>query len=160
MSAYRGAIASAPPDDPDKIRERAGELLRRAPSSRHTEAYRLSLEGWRRLEDNDLAPAEDALEQSLALNDTDPVAQFRYARLLQARKDDAGALAHLDLAIRNGRSCPAPILANAWLDSARLHERAGRRTQAIAAYRTASTLFGAAEETRNAAARALARLDK
>ena len=35
---------------------------------RHSEAYRLSLEGWRRLEKKDLAGAAAALERSLALN--------------------------------------------------------------------------------------------
>ena len=52
-----------------------------------------------------------------------------------------------------------PILANAYLEAARLYERGGRREEAISAYRLASTLFGAAEETRNAASRALARLE-
>jgi thioredoxin-like negative regulator of GroEL len=160
VSAYRSAMAAAPADDPYKVREKAGELLRKVPNNRHAEAYRLSLEGWRHLEDKNLDEASEALERSLALNDTEPVAQFRFGRVLQARKDDPGALAHFELAIRNGRACPAAILANAWLESGRVHERAGRRAQAISAYRTASTLFGAAEETRNAAARALARLDK
>ena len=44
----------------------------------------------------------------------------------------AGALAHFEIAIRNARSCPAPILAKAYLEAARLHERAGRRADAIA----------------------------
>ena len=92
------------------------------------------------------------------MNPQDPVAYYRYGRVLQARKDDAAAMAKFEMAISYARDCPAPILATAYLEAARLHERAGRRDQAIEAYRTASTLFGAAEETRNSAARALARL--
>ena len=142
------------------MRDRAAELLRRAPNARTAEAYRLSLEGWRRLEDDDLPAAAAALEKSLGLNVQDPVANYRFGRVLEARRDDPGALAHFEIAIRNARSCPAPILAMAYLEAARLHERAGRRADAIATYRTVTTLFGAAEETRNASTRALARLTK
>ena len=88
------------------------------------------------------------------------MAHYRFGRVLQARKDDPGALAQFELAIKHARTCPAPILATAHLEAGRLQERAGRRDPAVSAYRTASTLFGGAEETRNAAARALARLDK
>jgi predicted negative regulator of RcsB-dependent stress response len=160
VAAYRSATTAAPADDPYKVRERAAAALRRAPNAKHAEAYRLSLAGWRRLEDNDLAAAEDALEQSIALNADEPVAHYRFGRVLAARKDDGAALAQFELAIKNGRTCPAPILAATHLEAARLHERGGRRAQAITAYRTAATLFGGAEETRNAASRALARLAK
>jgi hypothetical protein len=56
--------------------------------------------------------------------------------------------------------CPAPILGSAYLEAARLQERAGQRDQALAWYRVSSTLFGAAQETRAAASRAIARLEK
>ena len=46
------------------------------------------------------------------------------------------------------------------LEIARIQERAGRRDEAIAAYRSAAHLFGAGDETHRAAARALARLLK
>jgi hypothetical protein len=41
-----------------------------------------------------------------------------------------------------------------------LYERSNRRTDAINAYTTITTLFGAAQESRNAATRAIARLTK
>jgi hypothetical protein len=88
------------------------------------------------------------------------VAHYRYGRVLQARKDDSAALVQFELAIRGARSCPAPILAAAYLEAARLHERAGQRDDAIASYRIAATLFGAAQETRAAASRALLRFQK
>ena len=160
VAAYRNAAAAAPTDDPYEIRPQTSGLLRRAPNARTAEAYRLSLEGSRRLEQNHLPAASDALEKSLALNPQDPVARYRYGRVLQARKDDAGALAQFELAIRGARRCPAPILANAYLETARLYERASRRDDAIATYRIAAGLFGGADETRAAASRALARLEK
>ena len=54
VGAYQGAVAAAPDDDPYKVRAKAAELIRRAPSPRIAEAYRLSLEGWRSFEDHDL----------------------------------------------------------------------------------------------------------
>ena len=62
-------------------------------------------------------------------------------------------------AIDASHPAPPPILANAYLEAARLHERAGARDAALASYRRAATLFGAAEETRSAAARAIGRLE-
>jgi tetratricopeptide (TPR) repeat protein len=132
--------------------------MRQAPDPRHAEAHRLSLDGWRRLERSDLPAATDALERAIALHPDDPVARYRFGRVLQARREDAAALAQFDRAIRNGRSCPAPILGNAHLEAARLHERLGHRDEAISAYRIASTLFGGAADTHAAAARGLARL--
>ena len=106
VAAYQSAAAAAPDDDPHKMRSKASELIRRAPSPRIAEAYRLSLDGWRSLEDNDLPGASAALERSLALNVDEPVAHYRFGRVLEARRDEAGALAHFELAIRNARTCP------------------------------------------------------
>jgi tetratricopeptide (TPR) repeat protein len=157
--AYKRAAAAAPPDDPYDIRNRANDLARRVPDRKRAEAYRLSLEGWRHLEDGELVAASGALERSLALAPDDPVANYRLGRVLEARKDESGALARYAITIRNARTCPPSILATAYLDTARLYERTAHRSDAIRAYRTASTLFGASAETRLAAGRALARLD-
>jgi predicted negative regulator of RcsB-dependent stress response len=157
-AAYRSASATAPSDDPFDVRDDAAERLRRRPDRRKAHAYRLSLEGWRRLEQNDLVAATAALERSLELDPDDPVARYRYGRVLQARNADDLALAQFDLTVRNARNCPPPILGHAHLESGRLHERAGRRDDAINAYRTAATLFGAASDTRSAAQRALDRI--
>ena len=75
------------------------------------------------------------------------MARYRAGRVQQARRNDAAALAHYEQAIKAARTCPPPIL-----------ERQGRRTQAISYYRIASSLFGAASDTRAAATRALTRL--
>jgi Tfp pilus assembly protein PilF len=157
-AAYRSAAASAPADDPFDVRDDAADRLRRRPDARKAEAYRLSLEGWRRLEQKDLVAASTALERSIELNPDDPVSHYRFGRVLQARNADDLALTHFDRTLRDARNCPAPILGNAHLESGRLHERAGRRDEAISAYRTAATLFGAASDTRSAAQRALDRI--
>ena len=158
VAEYRAALAAIPAGDPHEVRAQASEHLRHAPNAARAEAYRLSLHGWRRLESNDLAGAMTALDRSLALNGADPVAHYRLGRVLQARKADAASLAHFEQTIRSARSCPAPILGNAYLEAARVYERLGQADDAIDYYRTATSLFGAATDTRVAATRALTRL--
>jgi len=158
IEAYRAAIASATSPDPYAVRMQAGERLRRAPDPKHAEAYRLSLEGWRHLEQNDPGTAADALERSVALNRADAVARYRLGRVYQVRGEDSRALGEFEHAIRNARNCPPPILATVHLEAARLNERLARRDRAIAHYRAVSTLFGAGADSRTAAARALTRL--
>ena len=160
LAAYKNAIAAAPPDDVHQVADHAQRRIRTTLDPKESEAYRLSLEGWRRLEQNDLPGASDVLERALTLRPRAPVAHYRYGRVLQARRDDGAALAQFELAIREAKSCPAPILAAAYLEAARLHERAGHRDQALSWYRIAAALFGAAQETRSAATRALNRLEK
>jgi tetratricopeptide repeat protein len=160
IEAYRSAAGAALSPDPHHIRAKTAERLRRAPDPRHAEAYRLSLEGWRRFEHNDLPSAAGLLESSLALNGSEPVARYRFGRVQQGRKDDASALAQFEHTIRAARNCPPPILGSAYLEAARVLERLGRRPQAISYYRTATTLFGAAADTRAAANRALTRLER
>ena len=159
LAEYRTASTLAPSPDIHEVRATAAAGLRRAPDARRAEAYRLSLEGWRRFEQNDLGGASASLERSLAQNGADPVTRYRMGRVMQARKEDGAALAQFEMTIRAAKSCPPPILGTAYLEAARLHERATRRDQALSYYRIASTLFGAASETHTAAKRALTRLD-
>lgn len=158
MSAYRAAIAAVPPRDPYDVGSQATARLGRRPDARAADAFRLSLDGWRLLERGDLPGATGALERSIALAPDDAVARYRYGRILQARREDAAALTQFEHTIGNARGAPPPILADAHLEAARLHERLGRGDEARAAYTSAATLFGAAASTRAAAARALARL--
>ena len=156
--AYRTAQALVTSPDVHDIRATVSTRLRRAPDARRAEAYRLSLEGWRHLERNDVASAAVALERSLQLDGDDPVARYRMGRVLQARMQDAAALAQFEMTIRHARRCPAPILGTAYLEAARVHERAARYDEALSYYRIASTLFGAAADTRSAASRAITRV--
>lgn len=158
LAAYRTALSLPLADDPHDVRTHAAERQRRAPDAKRAEAYRLSIEGWRLYEGNDMAEAADVLQQSLTLNNADPVARYRYGRVLVARKQEAAALVQFEAALRAARHCPAPILGMAYVEAARLHERAGRRQDALAHYQIASTLFGAAAETRTTASRAVSRL--
>lgn len=158
LSAYRLAVTASPTPDAQNIRQRAADRIKRTPDATRAEAYRLSLEGFRKLEQSDTAGAESLLARSLRLNPRDPVAHYRYGRVLQAKNDHAAALVAFDAAIRGAKDGPAPIAAAAYLEAARLHERLSHRTEAIAHYRTASTLFGGGADTRAAATRALLRL--
>lgn len=160
VSAYKRAMSAVPPRDPFDVRSQAADRIQHAPDARRAEAYRLSLDGLRRFERNDLVAASANLERALALNDEDPVAHYRFGRILQARRQDAGALAQFEQAIRHGADAPAPILGYAHLEAARLYERQGRMDDAMSSYRIASTLFGAAADTRAAATRALVRVEK
>jgi hypothetical protein len=160
VDAYRAAIATAPSPDPHNVKSQSTERLRKPPDAKRAEAYRLSLEGWRRVEHNDIEAAANALTSSLALNPLDPVAHYRYGRVQQARKDDIEALAEFEHAIHGARACPPAILGNAYLEAARVLERLGRRAEAVSYYHTATSLFGAAADTRAAATRALVRLER
>jgi tetratricopeptide (TPR) repeat protein len=102
--------------------------------------------------------ADAALTRSLQLRGDDPVTHYRAGRLAQGRGQEPAALASYERAIRLRVSCPPTVLAAAFLDAGRLHERAGRRDRAAAMYRGASGVFGASAETRSTAQRLLARL--
>jgi tetratricopeptide (TPR) repeat protein len=162
MAMYRLASLSAPEGDRHNIRREAAERLRKTPNERHAEAYRLSLAGWRQLERKEVAAATATLSQSIALNERDPVARYRFARALISGREMAAARVQLETAITLGakdpRLCPPPILGTIYLEAAQLYERAGERDRAIGTYRIASTLFGAADDTQRLAARAVARL--
>ena len=160
IAAYRAAALAALPRDPYDVKALSAEHLRRAPDPKRAEAYRLSLAGWRRFEHNDLEGAISLLQTSLALNGSDPVSRYRFGRVQQELRNDAGALAQFERAIRGAHNCPPPILGNAYLEAARVLERLDRRPQALAYYRTAATLFGGAADTRAAATRALDRLER
>jgi tetratricopeptide (TPR) repeat protein len=158
LAAYRNAVAAAPSPDTDDVRGRAGARAAHAPDPAHAEAYRLSLDGWRQLQRGDAETADARLARAAALDPGNPVVRYRRARALEARGEVAAALAEYDAATRGAARAPAPIAAAAFLDAARLDERLGRRADAIARYRAASTWFGGAAATRDEARRALARL--
>jgi len=158
LKAYRAASALVTTPDVHRIRATVSERTRHAVDSKRSEAYRLSLDGWRRLERNDILEAATALERSLELHANDPVARYRYGRVLQAKKNDPAALAQFESTIRGAKNCPPPILGMAYVEAARLLERAGRRDQAISYYRVAAALFGASADTQSSATRALTRL--
>ena len=157
LAAYQGAIALTSDYDPLRIAERARDGMRHKPDPQAGVAYRLSIEGWRALERGDLAGAERAIEQSLAMQPRDPVTRYRQARLLQARRDEAGALRVLEAIAAARGATPPTIYAFACVEAARLLESRDR-TRAIELYRAARSVFGADQRTKDAAHRALSRL--
>ena len=158
IAEYEATLAATRDYDPLELRDRAREGLRRAPDGQATTAYRLSIEGWRALERGDLAGAETALGESIALQPRDAVTRYRQARLLQAQKSDARALQVLEAIVASRASTPPTIYAFACVDAARLIEQRGDRGRAIDLYRIARDVFGADQRTKDTAERALARL--
>ena len=158
IAAYRQAISAAPLPDTQAIRQRAADRIKRAPDQVRADAYRMSLEGLRKFEKGDLGGAESLLARSVVLDPKDGVARYRHGRVLQAKKEDAAAIAAFEAAIRTSRDCPPSIVAAAYLEAGRVHERLARKSQALDYYRAASTLFGGGADTRAAAERALLRL--
>jgi hypothetical protein len=158
VRGYRDALAAVPLGDPQNVRRQAEFGLRARPDPGAAEAYRLGLEGWRLTEQGDLAGAARALAQSLRLRPSDPVTRYRYGRLLEARGEDAAALAAYEAVVAARDRAAPTVLAPACLRAGLLLERAGAGDRAAAMYRAAATVFGAAAETRRDAERALERL--
>jgi hypothetical protein len=158
LAAYRLAADAAPSPDTAGVRARAADRMRHAPDPTRAEAYRLSLEGWRRLERGDAAGAESLLARAVRLNPGDAVARYRHARALEEQREDTAALDEYAAALAGASAAPPPIAGEAFLAAARLEERLGRREQAIAHYRAAGAWFGGGAATRAAAERALVRL--
>jgi tetratricopeptide (TPR) repeat protein len=159
IAEYYAAIEAATPDDPLELREPARKGLRHPPDAEAVAAYRLSLEGWRALERGDLEEAAQAIGQSIALRPRDAVTRYRQARLLQARAEEDASLNVLEAIVASRAATPPTIYALACVDAARLHDHRGDRPRAIELYRTATTVFGADQRTKEAARRALARLE-
>ena len=168
LQAYRAAAAVAPYPDVHAVRSTVNERTRRTPDAQHAEAYRLSLEGWRLLEKNDLEGAEAALERSLALHSGDPVAHYRMGRVLlrgSLRRDSAAGDRRTRRRSRSSRQpsaarAPAPHRFSAPRTSRRrvctsAAGAASRRSPSTASPRRSSAPLA---DTRAAATRALTRL--
>jgi tetratricopeptide (TPR) repeat protein len=160
VRAYTAAAADAPPEDTLQIRDRARLGLRQKPDARTTAAYRLSLEGWRALERGDPASAVSSLQQAVTIAPLDMVARYRYARALASRGDAPRARDALEQVIAARPPAPAIVLASAFVDYARLLERAGDRTRALTMYQYALDIVGSDPQARDDAARAVKRLSR
>ncbi len=173
---YREVLASPPtPDDRDAA-GRARRGLQRRPDPKKARAYKLALDGWRLFEHGGSAVnATLMLEEAVGADPQNAIARYRYGRALMAQHQNPEALTQLELAANAGNAAtaasasttgtanttaPPTIVADAALAAGRLREIAQDRTAAIAHYRHAASVFGASADTRNAARRALARLEK
>ena len=158
VAAYSAAVAHVPAGDPHGVRAAVRDAQRTPPAVDAARAYRLSIEGWRAIERKDFVSAERALNESLSLRGSDPVTRYRHAQLRLARGDEAAALRELDVVIAAAPGDAPTFHARACLDAARVIERRGDRDRALALYDRAASVFGAADATRQAAARDATRL--
>ena len=132
--------------------------MRQVPDPRPGEAYRTSLEGWRELERGAPDRAESLLARAVELAPGDPVARYRYARVLDALGRRDGARAELER-VMAAPAAPAIVRASAYVDYAAALERAGDRDRALALYRDAAQMIGGDPRARDRARRAIARLN-
>ena len=155
LAAYMAAIEKAA--DRTDTASRAREAMRQTPDRTLAESYRLSLEGWRMFEQGSAKQAASPLSRAVALDPADPVARYRYARVLDASGDATRARQQLD-ALLSTRVVPAFVLAPALVTYGGLLERTGDRTRAIESYRRASDVIGGDPRARDRARSALKRL--
>jgi tetratricopeptide (TPR) repeat protein len=158
-AALRQVVAGADRDDPLHLGDEAKKALQKPTPEPKGRAHRLGLEAWRAFEDDPAAPVLPRFDEAIALDPTNGVTRLHYARVLAARQHTARAIEELDAALASAATTPAPTIGEAALLAGRLRE-ARDRAAAIANYRRAASTFGAAIETRNAAARALDRLER
>ncbi len=158
---YREVLASPPtPDDRDTA-GRARRGLQRRPDPTKARAYKLALDGWRLFENGgSVVNATLMLKESIGADPQNAIARYRYGRLLMAQHQNPEALTQLELAANTVTAVPPTIVADAALAAGRLREIARDHAAALAHYRHAANVFGASADTRNAARRALARLEK
>ena len=138
----------------------ARRVLQRPTPEPKGRAHRLGLDAWRAFTADAGAPVLSRFEEAIALIPTNGVTRLHYARVLAARQRIAPAIAQLDAVLAAAKTTPAPTIAEAALFSGRLREQQHDFDNAIAAYRRAAATFGAAAETRNAATRAIERLER
>ena len=158
VAEFRAAQASAPPDDPREVRKAALDGLSRTPDPRTTEAYRLSIEGWRDFERGATTEAAQRLDRAIELRPDDGVHRFRRGRMFEAKGDRTRALIDFERALRARPAPPAPFVAGSFVACGRLYEAAGDRVRAISNYEWATRVAGADAPSLDAATEALARL--
>jgi hypothetical protein len=159
---YREVLATPMVPDDHDIAGRARRGLQRRTDATKARAYKLSIDGWRLFERG--GPTVNAtllLEEAIGLDPQSAVARYRYGRVLMAQHQNADALAQMEaVAGTTNAAAPPTIVADAALAAGRLREIGQDRTAALAHYRQAATVFGASADTRNAARRAITRLEK
>jgi tetratricopeptide (TPR) repeat protein len=146
--------------DPLGLGTAARKVLQNPTPEPKGRAHRLGLEAWRAFVADDGAPILPRFEEAVALDPENGVTRLHYARALAARHRIVEAVAQLDAALAAPRATPPTAIGEAALLAGRLREQQRDRSGAIAAYRRAASTFGAAAETRSAAARAIDRLER
>ena len=156
----RQVVASTARNDPLGLGEAARRVLQRPTPEPKGRAHRIGLEAWRAFTADPSAPVLSRFEEAITLDPDNGVTRLHYARVLTARQRIAPAIAELDAVLAAAKTTPAPTIAEAALLTGRLREQQRDPANAILAYRRAAATFGAAAETRNAATRAIERLER
>ena len=156
-AALEHTATVAPAGNPQGVRARARAALGAPPDQHAARAYALSLEGWRAFERRDLPSAAKALGASLEARE-DPVARYRYGRVLRARGDAAAALAQYERVLAARPDAIPTFYAEACVEAAAILEARGQPARALELYERATYVFGAAAAAREAGAREAARL--
>jgi tetratricopeptide (TPR) repeat protein len=156
----RQVSASTARNDPLGLGEAARRVLQKPTPEPKGRAHRLGLEAWRAFTADAAAPVLPRFEEAIALDPDNGVTRLHYARVLAARQRIAPAIVELEAVLAAAKTTPAPTIGDAALLAGRLREQQRDHDDAIAAYRRAAATFGAAVETRNAAARAIERLER
>ena len=162
MTALRAALAAVPADDALDLRRRIQAAIERRVDARAAEAYRSSIEGWRAFERGATEDGLAALTRAVTLTPDDPVARYRLAHVLAAAGRRDAAFTEYDrvtAVTSNARTAPVHF-ARACVESAAIAESRGDRARALALYRRASWVFGAASATKEAARDGIARLTR
>ncbi len=157
VAAYTAALAVMPSGQSD-LAARARDGMRRTSEPLSAEAYRLSLDGWRALEENDPATAARLLDRALGLTPQDPVMQYRRGRVFVAEQRSDEALLAFERVIAARSTAPPVFLARAYLDRGLLLDARRDEAGAIEAFRSAAYVFGADAATRASALDAIARI--
>ncbi len=164
---FREVIARAPSGDPHGLAALARRGLSRKPDETKARAYGASLQAWRRFEKSGPdADVEEALERALTSDPQNAMIRYRYGRVLAARVPSGSTSPQAQEAVRliedalQSNGLPPTMAADAALAAGRLREQLHEPARAIEHYRRAANLFGGAADTRAAAARALARLQR
>ena len=160
VAAYRVAQSTAPSADPGGTRKAADEGLSRAPDKSAAEANRLSLEAWRAFERGASDEAIPKLDRAVQLQPNDGIHRSRRGRVLLARGDRTKALTDFERVTQARPMPPAPMLASAFLECARMYEGSGDRARAASSYEWATKVRGVDAATRAQAQQALARLKR
>jgi tetratricopeptide (TPR) repeat protein len=156
----RQVVASTSRSDPLNLGDAARRILQKPTPEPKGRAHRLGLDAWRDFAANATAPVLPRFEEAIALDPDNGVTRLHYARALAARQRVPQAIEQLDAVVAAARTTPATAVGDAALLAGRLREQQRDRINAIAAYRRAASTFGASSETRNAASRAIERLER
>jgi tetratricopeptide (TPR) repeat protein len=159
-SLLRQVVAATARHDPLGLGDAARRLLQKPTAEPKGRAHRLGLQAWRAFTADADAAVGPRFEEAIALDPDNGITRLHYARVLAAQHRVDAALAELDAAIATARTTPPTTIAEAALLSGRLREQQRDRDGAMVAYRRAASTFGAAAETRNAASRAIERLER